>query len=282
MILSSIREGELKSVFQALETAFHATGIDYYIIGALARDVWFSRGQKKFRATRDIDFAVLVGTAEAYDALRKYLQDYHQYSPSLTNSFVMVTPDGIPIDILPFGAIAIDDHIHIDGQGLTSIQVDGFAEVYQNGTIPVELETGHTFEVATLASIVLLKLIAYDDRPEKRSKDPRDIATIIEHYFSLNDHHIWDHHTDVFRENDSRTLEEIAAVVIGKEIKTIVSSNPKLLSRVTRILTLHISAFASSDLIRQMVAENKKTVEENAGYLKAIFSGLQPGLPAPK
>lgn len=49
-------------------------------------------------------------------------------------------------------------------------------EVYQSGTEEVEMETGHNFKIATLPSIVLLKLIAFDDRPEKRSKDARDIA----------------------------------------------------------------------------------------------------------
>ncbi len=37
-------------------------------------------------------------------------------------------------------------------------------------------------KAATLPAIVLLKLIAYDDRPEHRIKDPGDIAGII-YYF---------------------------------------------------------------------------------------------------
>jgi hypothetical protein len=34
-----VREGELKAEFDALESAFNATGIDFYVIGALARDI---------------------------------------------------------------------------------------------------------------------------------------------------------------------------------------------------------------------------------------------------
>ncbi len=49
MNLNSIRENELKEVFDAVEQAFNATGTDYYIIGALARDVWYSRGNKTMR-----------------------------------------------------------------------------------------------------------------------------------------------------------------------------------------------------------------------------------------
>jgi hypothetical protein len=45
MNLSNIRESELKDVFDAMEEAFNATGTDYYIIGALAKDIWYSKGQ---------------------------------------------------------------------------------------------------------------------------------------------------------------------------------------------------------------------------------------------
>jgi|GEM_PF-4865231 len=44
MTLSSIREGELKDVFDELEEAFENLNIDFYLIGALARDVWYARG----------------------------------------------------------------------------------------------------------------------------------------------------------------------------------------------------------------------------------------------
>ena len=39
MNLSDIREGELKDVFDALEEAFHAKQIDFYLIGALQRKI---------------------------------------------------------------------------------------------------------------------------------------------------------------------------------------------------------------------------------------------------
>lgn len=90
------------------------------------------------------------------------------------------------IDILPFGEIGIDDWIKITGEGLTNIKVNGFMEVYQSGTEDVEMETGHHFKIATLSSIVLLKLIAFDDRPEIRFKDARYIANIISHFFDLH------------------------------------------------------------------------------------------------
>lgn len=221
-----IREGELKEVFDALEEAFVATGTDYYLIGALARDIWYARGRKQFRQTKDVDFAVLVGSQGEYEAVKQYLKDHKNFMDTKGNSFVVLTPSGVQVDILPFGEIAIDDGVNIAGADLTNIKVNGFMEVYQSGTTEVAIQTGHNFKIATLPSIVLLKLIAFDDRPEKRSKDARDVANIIEHFFDLQADLIYNNHADLFPdEDDGQTLQEIAATVIGREIKAICASN---------------------------------------------------------
>lgn len=149
MNLNSIREGELKDAFDALEEAFAATGTDYYIIGALARYVWYSRGSKSFRQTKDVDFAVLVGSTEDYNGVKQYLKENKKFDNSKGNSFALHTDSGIQVDILPFGEIEIDDAVNFAGAGLTSIKVNGFKEVYDSGTEEVTMETGYNFKIAT-------------------------------------------------------------------------------------------------------------------------------------
>lgn len=276
MNLNSIREGELKDAFDALEEAFAATGTDYYIIGALARDVWYSRGSKSFRQTKDIDFAVLVGSTEDYNAVKQYLKENKNFLDSKSNAFAMHTNLGIQVDILPFGEIEIDDAVNFAGAGLTSIKVNGFREVYDSGTAEVKMETGHNFKIATLPSIVLLKLISFDDRPEQRSKDPRDIANIIAHFFDLQADFIYKDHVDLFTEIDNgQTLEEISAIVIGREIKKICAGNRNLLNRLKQILQSHIVQKEESLFIRNMVAENKGNVEKSVQLIQNIQSFLE-------
>lgn len=105
MGLNELKEGDLKDVFTALEEAFANTGTDFYVIGALARDVWYARADKKFRGTRDVDFAVLIGSHEEYGAVRDYLKEHSQFRDTRENSFVMLSPAGVQVDILPFGEI---------------------------------------------------------------------------------------------------------------------------------------------------------------------------------
>lgn len=274
--MNNIRDGELKQVFQALEQTFHETGTDFYVIGALAKDTWFKLGNRTMRMTRDVDFAVLVGSKEEYDTVKNYLIEHHHFRATKENAFVLIAPGNVQVDLLPFGEIVSEDTVHIEGQGLTSIRVNGFEEVYWEGTEEIQLETGHRFQIATLPSIVMLKLIAYDDRPERRLKDPRDIANIIEVYFDLQADHIYTKHLDQFTDdNDQRTPQQIAAHVIGKEIKQLVKDNAELLKRLLSILEAHLNAGEDSQFIRQMIQENKMTVEENMIYLITMYAGLR-------
>lgn len=274
MGLKIIREGELKEVFDALEEAFNATETDYYLIGAFARDIWYTKGNKNFRQTKDVDFAVLVGSASAYEAIKEYLKQHKNFQDTKGNSFVMFTSSGVQIDILPFGNIEIDDAVDIQGGGLTNIKVNGFMEVYQGGTTEIKTETGHNFKVATLPSIVLLKLIAYDDRPEKRSKDARDIANIITHFFDLQADFIYGNHIDLFQEENDLDLEDISAIVIGREIKAVALNNPGLLQRLQTILKTQLEKQDESPFIVNMVAETNSSVERMIKLLQHMLSSL--------
>jgi predicted nucleotidyltransferase len=273
MDLSSIREGELKEVFDELEEAFEHLNIDFYLIGALARDIWYARGDKKFRTTKDVDFAIMISNKEDYKAVRSYLIENKSYREVKTNSFVLLTPAGIQVDILPFGEIEINDEVKFEGTGLTSIKVNGFNEVYLAGTETVELSTGHTFKVATLPAIVLLKFIAYDDRREVRAKDARDIINIMLHFFDLQADLIYESHADLFG-GEEMELEEIATIVIGREMKKIVVTNDELSKRLNGILESLLSTKENSPFIRNMVSESGRTVEEVLNLMTRLQIGL--------
>ncbi|MRG46945.1 hypothetical protein GFS24_17620 [Chitinophaga sp. SYP-B3965] len=274
MNLNNIREGGVKDVLGVLERAFKALDIDYYLIGAIARDIWYSASDVQLRTTKDIDFAILVGSNEQYQQVKQYLINEEGFSDSKENAFVVISPGKVEVDILPFGEIAMDDGVRIEGMGLTHIGIDGFWEVHQAGTEEVALSTGHHFKVATLASIVLLKLIAFDDRPERRSKDPRDIANIIRHYFELQSELIYDRHADLFTRIDDIPLEEIAAIVIGREIKTIIVGNETLYNRILAIVAGHVEQAEKSAFVRNMVGESGEDVVTVVKWLNGIAEGV--------
>lgn len=58
----TLRQGPFKPVFEALEAGFREFGIDYYIIGAFARDLWLEDNKylPDRRATLDLDLAIYI------------------------------------------------------------------------------------------------------------------------------------------------------------------------------------------------------------------------------
>lgn len=139
------------------------------------------------------------------------------------------------MDLLPFGRIEDEQRrVTISGTGFTSVHVDGFREPYQERLPEIELET-HRFKIATLPGIVLLKLIAWQDRPEVRKDNIKDIADILNHFFDMYQKTIWDVHHDLF-EDENRNLLDTAAQVMGQVIKGIANRDGKRMKRISALL----------------------------------------------
>lgn len=272
MNLKTINPEVLKPLFDELNTSFIATGVDFFLIGAIAKEYWFNRGGKITGGTKDIDFAVLVASHDDYENIRTYLKD-RGYIDTKDNAYILISPTGVQVDILPFGGIEIDQTVTVIGEGMTSIRVNGFKEVYNAGTEKAELSTGHIFKAATLPAIVLLKLIAYDDRPEVRLKDARDISSIIQHFFDLQSDFIYEYHLDLFDDESDKDVVDIGATVVGRELKKLCTDNQSLKERIQRILEREIAGGTGSRFIRQMIQEANSDAEKMQNWLAHLLNG---------
>lgn len=71
------QQPEITAMLCVLERGFKIFDTDFYLVGAVAWDVWMS-GINKIaprRTTGDIDFAVLINDKGTYEALKKNLID---------------------------------------------------------------------------------------------------------------------------------------------------------------------------------------------------------------
>ena len=268
-----LRNEALRDIILALEEALEKIGIDYYLIGALARDAWFQQEKIISRTTADVDFAILVPQKEKFEELKTFLAREKGYVETKGNSFAMISPGGITVDILPFGSIEIDEELNM-ANGEAQVVTNGFREVFTAALEQFESEDGQLrIKIASLPGIVLLKLIAHQDRPEIRIKDPGDILEILHYYFDLHSSLIYEHHDSVF--DDEQPLEMISARVIGREIGKIVSGNPTLRQRVNTYLTTEIEKQENGSLIRLMQRSTEKyNQEEVTAMLSAIVRGM--------
>ena len=271
------QQPEITTILFALERGFKIFNIDFYLVGAVARDVWMS-GINKIaprRTTGDIDFAVLINDKGTYEALKEYLVNTEGFHPYKSNSFVLIWKDKTEVDLLPFGAIENQGgRVIADGLGLTNISLQGFTEVYEEGLPELDLEGEHQFKFCTLPGIVLLKMIVWEDRPEKRRDDIKDISDILNHFFNMYDNEIWENHHDLFGQDDA-DLKNIAARVMGREMGKIAKRNEKLRSRIAGILNANTNDIANSPMAAIMVEYFENTIEQNVLLLQQLSLGFR-------
>lgn len=266
----------ITEMLYALQRGLEKFGIDFYLVGAVARNVWMTgiNNIAPRRTTGDIDFAVLINDNGVYEALKTYLIITEGFQPYKGNEYVLIWKENLEVDLLPFGAIDDGDTTFTsNGLGLTSISLQGFTEIYNDGLPTLDLEGKHQFKFCTLQGIVLLKLIAWDDRPESRRDDIKDISDILNHFFEMNDNEIFENHHDLF-EKEEASLKHIAARVMGREMSKIAKKNELLFSRIVGILDSNTLVSQNSEMAKIMVEYYDNTIDDNVQLLKHLRQGF--------
>jgi len=141
------------------------------LLGATALDY---QGLLK-RRTFDLDLVVLGAEAEVTAALEGWTRTApHRWE----------APTGVPVDVLPIqpedvelGFLTFEDGIEMSLTGFELL-------LNRQGTIAAP-ELG--VELASPATIFLLKIVAWNDRPDERLKDLSDIASLMEEYLPEDD-----------------------------------------------------------------------------------------------
>lgn len=273
-----IRQKEsMGDMLKALEAGLRKYGIDYYLVGAVSRDVWMSGIHKIIPrlTTGDIDFAIFINDKGLYEKLKEHLVTKEGFTSYSSNAFVLIWKDGTELDLLPFGAIENEDRrVTVQGTGYTSIHVDGFMEVYEAQLLEIQLDNKLQFKVCSLPGIVLLKLIAWDDRLEARRDDIKDISDILNHFFEMYKEVIWEHHNDLF-EDEENSLLTIAVRVMGREVRKIAVRNEQLHKRILHILETNTSTVDTSKITLIMREYFDNTLEESFALLNELRKGFE-------
>ncbi|MDA9563061.1 hypothetical protein N9R81_00130 [Flavobacteriales bacterium] len=261
----------LKEVLAEVAATCQELGIDFFLVGAVARNIWLTANNIGASGTKDIDFGVYIPTNNQYTRLREKLIDEHKYSESEQNAFCLIHPKGIQIDLLPFGEIENEGKVIVEGKGLQEINLDGFKESFQYGKNVVSIEDDEYLS-CSIPALAVLKLIAYDDRPERRQKDIKDIRSICLHYPDLETDNIWENHSDLY--DDEREHQDVGIIVLGREMKKIIEENESLLIRVRSILVKALNG--ESNLINLMIEDSEKeTIEGQKRIVELVLEGLK-------
>lgn len=277
----------LERVLPALTRGLQYLGLDFFLVGAVARDLWLDTALEAAprRRTMDVDLAVLIRHEAEYEQLRNWLVAHEQFHAPASSAFCLIhEPTGVPVDLMPFGGLAdAEGRVRVAGQGLTSISVVGLAEVLARAE-PVRITDQITWQAITLPGLVGLKLLAWDDRPEQRGKDGTDLRLILQHYHALITDDIFDHYYELLAALADRADYDVMCLagihVLGQELGTLVGSSPPLHERLRRILATQIQLGTASRLAQAMAQaispadRSTPSISQSIQWLEALLAGL--------
>ena len=278
-------------VFQIIEAVMQQHGFPYYLIGVNAISLQLAKdGHRPSRGTKDIDFAIMVPTFEAYENIRQALITKGFNAVQLP--YTLYHPEyNVVIDLLPFGEIAENDTINFHEREV-DIVVLGFQETLQEAeAIPLTEPLGKNslggnplgdtplvVKVPPLHGMCVLKLIAWSDRPEHRGTDLEDIYHIIQLYFEHASDEIYAEHLDLL-ELEPFDEKRIAARVLGRKIAPVLAKSEKLEKRILSVLEQNMTDTERSKIAEHWARNYHLTIEDALQLLKALREGIADGSP---
>ena len=258
----------LKETFEVLELAFKKYGIDYYLIGARARDLWtdhIALGGK--RTTEDVDFCIYINEHEQYKTLVKDLVETYGFTRDEEEPYRFYFNG--TIDLIPFGGIEKDGEVLLKNPP-TELSVYGTKEAVAHAEI-VEGE----FKVVTLPGLCVLKLIAFHEKPDRRAKDLEDFYFLLENYGEIAGDQLFDgvEHEDLIKDDFELTLA--SARLLGRQIKNITLGSPELSTKLNQILVSRLQGFSDKEIDSMYeVKDNGDKLVERFKLVSEVKKGL--------
>ncbi|MCB0743492.1 nucleotidyl transferase AbiEii/AbiGii toxin family protein [Galbibacter orientalis] len=260
-----------KEVFDCIDKVMIKLNVPYYLIGASAIALeLLKEGIKPSRGTKDIDFAIMIASLQEFETIVEELSSYG-FNKVEAPWTLYNDKFNVAIDLLPFGEIEENFTINFN-ERYTDLHVLGFSEVLQNPeTVHIEEKS---VQIPSLPGMVILKLIAWSDRPEERDSDLYDILRIIEYYFDLNFDEIVEHHNDTFPDDDDLDQLKIAARVLGRKASQFLNVSEAIRNRILNTLNDNVSDAKNSAIAKQWVSKKEWDLEYAVQILEEFKLGI--------
>ena len=261
-------------VFLIMDEVLSKLGITYYLIGvnAMALEL-LAQGHKPGRGTKDIDFAIMISSFDDYDEVVKALEIKGFNKAKAPWTFYHPEYKTV-VDVLPFGEIEQKDTEKFY-QRYSDLHIVGIKEVLdQAKEIKIEEKIAR---IPPLHGMVLLKLVAWSDRPEERFNDPYDILVIIDHYFKIEFNEIMLNHFDAFPEEgfDERQL---SSRVLGRKVAEILKHSEALTIRIMNLLIENTFDPQQSPIAVYWAGKENWTLEYAQSLLIELKKGIEETL----
>jgi len=240
----------------AIKKEADTLNIAFFVVGAFARDIILKHcyGINPHRMTGDIDLGINVANWEQFDKLIDSLISTGRFSRTKEPQRYLF--GYIPIDIVPFGAIAGDQvKIGWPPEHEIFMSIIGFKEAFDN-SIMVRLNSDPELDVKvpTLPGLAVMKLISWKEKYPERAKDADDLLLIMHEYEQAgNFDRLYDKELNLLEEEGFDT--QLASIrLLGRDMAMIVDKDT---AREVRSI-LDAETHSPYNLITNMIRERLK------------------------
>jgi predicted nucleotidyltransferase len=251
-------------------------GRKFVLIGATVpqllidlRQGWESVG----RTTRDADAVVEVVSWDDFAHLcRRLFQAGFQ--PGSAPHELRFSED-VRIDLIPFGPGLVEEDRLVWPDTDRAMSTIGIEEAFECARLE-EVAPGLCLPVVSIPGLVLLKLVAYQDRPEERARDLIDVVYCFEHYEELPERSRRFELVGITAEGQPVRFEEAGASLLGIEVAKL--AKPRSLIAIGKFLDRIPDEYARP--ISQILYEEKRIVddEDRRRELFRLFRVFAAGL----
>lgn len=247
----------LKDLLKELNSFFSSMQMDFYVIGATARDLILSNLYELIpgRKTADLDIAIAISDWSQFQVIEDNLPVKENFEKSKDQKQSFIYKNIYVIDLVPFGGVAKDDgNIYWPPDETIAMPVWGFSEM-ADSTISVEIDREFSIKIASLPGLFILKLVAWKDRHLFATKDAYDMAFLMKNYLDINTERSVEKHYDLY---ESEEFDQVVAGsrLMARDIKLLIGKNKRTLDYFCGILTEEIDLAEGSQLLNQLVDSN--------------------------
>lgn len=256
---------DVQAVAQALD-------IPMMLTGAFARDlhVFYAHGIDTIRQTEDVDFALAIADWPAFARLKQRLVGSEQFREVPGAQQRLRHASGLPVDLIPFAGVEnADRQIDWPPGGEFRMNVLGFREALAS-SLSIHLPEGVVASVVSLPALVLLKIIAWQDRHYRAPrKDAQDLALIAANYLDLGNMNRLGDEFRVWMEEDNFDLTHMGARMLGVDMAKLLDEAGR--ERLAAIVAEQADAEAPGLLPQEMFPQN-------ADRARMLLDGILEGL----
>lgn len=260
-------------LYRAVDHAARAVECEYLVVGASARDLLLHHGygMNIERATNDVDLGVQVRNWLQFNALCDEL--YGLGFQKTARIHRLQSPQGLPLDVVPFGGISdSDDQIAWPPDQEIIMNVLGFQDALQNAVVVrIAIEPELTIPIASTAGLALLKVIAWTDRPsDLRRKDAQDLYQLARSYWRISAEEVYE---DVeLLERFELNADRVGAYLLGRHCRQIAVAETRIY--LDRFLHGEIRQTDFETLIHESLNDRFSPRESNEDVLRAFSLGV--------